>query len=75
MAKTKKKKDEWLVLVGAHLKRLREQRGLTQGQLAEALGVSVGTVCYRERNGSLPIDELPRYAKVLGIPQDKVLPK
>lgn len=52
--------------VGARIKALREERGLTQGQLAERIGAAEVTVGTWERGISMPgEDNFPKLAKVL----------
>jgi len=53
---------------GARLAALRQERGWTQAQLAEKLGVSVKAVTYYEREVSSPTTRtLARVAQALGI--------
>lgn len=47
-------------MTGAQLKKNREQMGLSQRELAEALGVDVGTVSRWERS----VQEPPRYVEL-----------
>jgi transcriptional regulator with XRE-family HTH domain len=48
------------------LHRLREERGLTQVQVAEALDVTQGNVSRLERSGDLYVSTLSRYVAALG---------
>lgn len=53
---------------GAHLLALRQQAGLTQTELAKALGVPQGTIALWEWSQSPPrSDVLPKMAKLLGV--------
>ena len=55
------------VLLDIHLRKLREQLSLTQGQIAEALGVTQPTVSDMEREGrDLKISSLKRYIEATG---------
>jgi predicted XRE-type DNA-binding protein len=48
------------------LHRLREERGLTQVQVAEVLDVTQGNVSRLERSGDLYVSTLSRYVAALG---------
>ena len=53
----------------ATLKKLREQRGLTQDQLADEAGVARISVARWETNGRTPtIDGVEKLAKALKVP-------
>ena len=55
------------------IKKLRQARGLTQVELAEAIGVSQVTVSDWERRGIMPkADKLPKIAEVLGCSIDEL---
>ena len=57
-----------------NIKNIREKKGITQQELATALGVSQSTVAMWETNNSLPrTDKLPAIAKVLGCTIDELL--
>ena len=54
----------------------RERLGLTQGQLAERLGVDQGTVAHWELGTRKPrLDLLQAWADALGLPVTKLLAK
>lgn len=56
------------VRVGARVRAIRRQRGLSQVQLAEAAQRSVETISAIERGKSLPNSEtLERFAEALGV--------
>lgn len=40
--------------LGARVARLRKEKGLTQADLAEALGITVASICYWEQDRSRP---------------------
>jgi len=60
--------DEYRRLMDAivTLHRLREQRGLTQVEVAQALDVTQGNVSRLENAGDLYISTLARYVEALG---------
>lgn len=54
--------------IGERLAELRKQRGLTQVELGETLGVSQRMMAYYENDAdNLPLDLLPKLADALGI--------
>lgn len=54
--------------IGAFLREVRKERGLTQGQLAEALGVSQKSISRWENGKTMPdYSLLPSICEVLGI--------
>ncbi|WP_051966515.1 helix-turn-helix domain-containing protein [Kitasatospora mediocidica] len=61
--------------VGERIRTLRHQRGLSQLQLAERIGVDVKTIS-RAENGHYPIsvDQLARIAYGLDVPSARLLP-
>ena len=59
--------------IGNHIKRLRQQKGLTQDQVAEELGVSYQAVSKWENNANTPdIALLPRIADLFGVSIDSL---
>lgn len=59
---------------GAHLAALRKAAGLTQAELAEAVGVPQGNIAYWETCSKPPrSDVLPQLAKVLGVRVEDLL--
>ncbi len=59
--------------MGSRLKRLRESRGLSQPQLAESAGVSVGAVRNWEQDRRLPLLETAiKIAAVLNVSLDEL---
>jgi len=59
---------------GARLSALRQERGWTQAELAEKLGVSVKAVTYYEREVSSPnMRTLERVAQALGVDPSELL--
>jgi XRE family transcriptional regulator, fatty acid utilization regulator len=62
--------DEWL---GLELRRIREERGLTVGELAEKSGVSVTTIRSVERGArEARGNTVAKLAKPLGLTFDEV---
>ena len=60
--------------LGAFIAQLRKEKGLTQKQLSEILGVSDKTVSHWEREESAPdISILPVLAETLGVTVDELL--
>lgn len=55
------------------LKKLRKKAGLTQGDVADAIGVTQGMVS-RWENGTSPVgaDRAIRLAQILGVPEDEL---
>jgi transcriptional regulator with XRE-family HTH domain len=49
------------------IRRLREDKGLTQQNIADELGVENGTVIRWEKGGNIKSENLERIAKVLGV--------
>ncbi len=64
-----------LCMIGAHIRRIRVARGLTQRQVAERAKVAKNYITMLEigyrKNCSLPV--LKRIAKALGVPAGKLL--
>jgi transcriptional regulator with XRE-family HTH domain len=59
---------------GQRVRRLREKRGLTQDELATAIGVTIGIVSRYERNVHLPTaDKVVALARVLHVTADCLL--
>lgn len=59
---------------GAHLATLRKTAGLTQAQLAEAVGIPQRSVSFYERQAtSLPSHLLPKLAKTLDVSVEVLL--
>lgn len=55
--------------IGVRVKTVRQMKGLTQEQLADAVGKAVETISNIERGAMLTsIDTLQRIAQVLGVP-------
>ena len=53
--------------MGAKIRQLRERRGMTQKQLADALGLSHVAICLWETGENVPtIQNLYRLADILG---------
>lgn len=62
------------IMIGENIKRLRVQKGITQEQLAEAVGVSAVAVSKWERRETLPdISMLPGLAYFFGISIDELM--
>ena len=59
---------------GKRLKRLRNEAGMTQKELAAELGISRRTIDYYEREGQgLPAQLLPDLARILGVEVGELL--
>ena len=58
--------------LGQKIKRLRAYRGLTQENLAEALGKTRSLVSFLERTGNINKYTLQEIAKVLGVTADQL---
>ncbi|MBR2455162.1 MAG: helix-turn-helix transcriptional regulator [Clostridia bacterium] len=55
------------------IKELREDRDLTQSQLAEILGITQRTISYYEKNQrEIPINVLVAYAKYFNVTLDYI---
>ena len=61
------KDKENLTRLAQNLYRLRHQLGLTQQQVANAVGVKRSTYAYYERNTTPPTEVLERIAKAFGV--------
>lgn len=60
--------------LGENIVQARQAAGLTQKQLASALGVSQRVMTYWERDAaSIPATQLTRLAELLGVTTDKLL--
>ncbi|MGH8029881.1 MAG: helix-turn-helix domain-containing protein [Arenimonas sp.] len=59
--------------MGDHLKKARETMGLTQAQVAEAIGRDQPAVSRYERGSRPDLSIVPAYAKVLGLTEMQVL--
>jgi len=54
--------------LGRQISRLRKEKGLTQAQLAEAIGVAVETISRLERGFSIPsLNTIEEISKKLGV--------
>ena len=49
------------------IRRLREDKGLTQQNIADDLNVQVGTVIRWEKDGNIKSEQLEKLAKLLGV--------
>ena len=68
----KKKQD--IPLLGKRLVTFRKARGLTQQQLADAIGVTRRAIVYYEREtDNLPLNIMPGLAKTLGVTIEELL--
>jgi len=56
-----------MMIVGERIKQLRQERGLTQLDLAERLGVAQPVVCRFERGHDMRLSTLQRIAEALGV--------
>ena len=57
------------------LRDLRQRAGLTQGDIAKAVGVSVSAVCFWEKGMQFPItSNLPALRTTLGVSYDELIP-
>jgi transcriptional regulator with XRE-family HTH domain len=66
-------RKELLTHIGGNVRRLRESRGWSQGQLAERLGISRITANRIERSLQLPeADILYALADLFGVPADSL---
>lgn len=60
--------------LGKRIAHLRTQRGMTQQQLAEALGIAQQTLAnYETGRSRLPVSLLPVLATLFGVPADGLL--
>jgi transcriptional regulator with XRE-family HTH domain len=60
--------------LGDFVQRVREERGLTQRELARRSGVSIGTIRNLEQNvvNTLRLESARRIARVLGVSVDEM---
>ena len=59
---------------GEHLARIRKERGFTQTELADAIGVSQGVISYYEQaTRRSPVERLPKIAAGRGVTTDMLL--
>lgn len=55
--------------MGAALKALREERGLTQRQVGERYGATEGNIAaYEQGRNRFTVQDLPRLAQAIGVP-------
>lgn len=60
--------------VGARLRKLRHERGLSQIQLGELAGIDNKSISrYENGHRNMGIDDLFRLADALGVPADRLL--
>ena len=57
-------------IVGEQIQKFRKERGLTQGELGEAIGVSSPAVSQWEGGGTPDISLLPALSDILGVTVD-----
>src|SRR5437879_10136031 len=56
------------------LRRLRREKGLTQAELAQAIGTSQPSIAHYERRGDVPGPHaLLKLSEVLGVPPEEIL--
>ncbi len=61
-------------MLGTEIKKARKNKGLTQKELGELIGVSKSSINYFERDGRNPtLDHLLKLSKVLNLPVDLLL--
>ena len=58
------------VLEGKEIRRLREARGLTQEQLAQAVGVGMRTVGAWERGETVPLNRMGMLEEFFGVSEE-----
>lgn len=71
----KEKPDQFLYQVGLKISEIREDRGFTQTDLAEKLGVSMHMVQYWESGNNLTLKTLWRFSDALECPTSNFLEK
>lgn len=60
--------------IGGNIKRLREQRGMLQGDLAKALGVAESTVSYWESDTKVPrMGKIEAMAELFGVLKSEII--
>ena len=60
--------------LGRNLKRIREEKGMTQGDIVRTLGVSRSFVSNIENGNTNPtLSTITNLAKALGVPSDELL--
>ena len=60
--------------IGTNIKKLRKERGITQEDLAQSLGITPNAVSQWERNRTAPdISQLPLLADIFGVSADVIL--
>ncbi|PRH82614.1 helix-turn-helix transcriptional regulator [Arenimonas caeni] len=59
--------------MGAHLKKAREALGLTQAEVAKAIGRDQPAISRYERGARPDLAIVPAYAKILGLTEVEVL--
>jgi DNA-binding Xre family transcriptional regulator len=64
----------FIASVGKRIAEIRVAKGITAKELAESLGVSVGTQSRREQgHQSMPLEDLHRYAAALSVAVSDVI--
>lgn len=67
--------DLWIE-IGQRIRRVRERRRLSQGQLAKRLGLSRTSVVNLEQGRQrVPLDRIYDAARYMGVPVTRLLPK
>ena len=65
---------EFFVQMGARVAQLRKQSGITQVQLAEALGLSQAAItAYENGVRRVPVSMLPTLARILGVSIEELI--
>ena len=66
--------DEFKTTFGQRLKQLREEKHISQAQLAKLLNVGTATICYWETEQTHPVDfHIVRVAKFFQVSTDYLL--
>ena len=59
-------------VIGEQIKKIRTEKGITQEQLGELIGVTTQAVSRWERGGTPDAELLPRISDVLGVSTDSL---
>lgn len=58
--------------INSRIRMIRKEKGMTQGDIARALGMKTNTYSKMERQGKITVEMAERIAKVMGVDADEI---